>query len=153
VDAPKYSFGTAVAGSVGSDYKLCWAHDPTQLSDFKVELDASGRMAGPIPDDLACTLGLSCGITVSGHHLTSTNDVVVISAGSCGDASPTVAVWTALGAASVDAQQAVMAGGEGTYSYSLAPGAGGDAVFGDASGQACAATQYSTLSAVEVAIN
>ena len=43
---------------------------------------------------LACTLGLQCDVSLDGHGLETTNKIVAISSGECGDASPTVDTQT-----------------------------------------------------------
>ena len=43
VDPPVYPFGTPTSGTPGNDYKLCWAHDPASIADFRVELDPTVR--------------------------------------------------------------------------------------------------------------
>ena len=35
---PAYALGTPVSGTPGSFYKLCWAHDPSDISDYKARL-------------------------------------------------------------------------------------------------------------------
>ena len=32
-----YSFGTPVVGVAGSSYRLCWGHDPSNMSEFNVQ--------------------------------------------------------------------------------------------------------------------
>ena len=50
-------------GFPGDHYKLCWGHNPTALSDLKVEVDPAGKLIGPDPLDLQCTLGIACGMS------------------------------------------------------------------------------------------
>jgi hypothetical protein len=69
-----YSIGTPTAGAVGAIYKVCWAHSPTYMSDFRVTLDATAVLNGPTPGDLLeCTLGLPCDVEVSGYGLEASN--------------------------------------------------------------------------------
>jgi hypothetical protein len=62
------------------------------LADYKVEIDSVAELNGPEPGDLLmCTLGLPCDVTVNGYGLDSTtNKIVAITDGNCGDANPTV---------------------------------------------------------------
>ena len=87
-----YDFGLPVLGVAGSYFRLCWAHNATNISDFKFEIDGSAELAGPYVDDLECTLGLQCLMDIEGYRLAPTNKLVAISSGRCGDANATVAV-------------------------------------------------------------
>ena len=69
-------------------YRLCWGHDPANLSDFKFELDGLAELVGPFLGDLECTLGLPCVLHINGYGLAPTNKIVAISSGMCGHASP-----------------------------------------------------------------
>ena len=39
-----YEFGTPTVGLAGMFYRLCWAHDPSDLGDFKVEVDGDADL-------------------------------------------------------------------------------------------------------------
>jgi hypothetical protein len=80
-----YAFGAPLAGVPRHDYSLCWAHDGSTASDFKVTLDFSAELCGPDLADFVCTLGLPCAFTTTGFGLQPSNGIVVLSAGSCGD--------------------------------------------------------------------
>ena len=92
-----YSLGTPVVGVPGDTYKLCWAHDPSVLSDFNVMIDSDAELIGPnVGDLLECTLGQQCAVSISGYNLADSNAIVAISSGACGDADAVVATntWT-----------------------------------------------------------
>ena len=44
---PDYAFGTATNGVAGDNYKLCWAHDPTSIASYNVEIDSNAELVGP----------------------------------------------------------------------------------------------------------
>jgi hypothetical protein len=89
-----YELGTPTAGAVGAIYKVCWAHSPTHMSDFRVTLDAAAVLNGPTPGDIfECTLGLPCQVQVSGYGLEASNAIVAISDGTCGTDSMVLASW------------------------------------------------------------
>ena len=57
----------------------------------KVELEASGELAGPDTGDLLlCTLGLACDVEVTGYGLDTMNGIVLLSAGECGGSEESV---------------------------------------------------------------
>jgi hypothetical protein len=104
-----YTLGTATGGEAGAIYKVCWAHDPSTIGDYKVELDNSGELIGPtVGDLLSCTLGLDCGVTVPGYRLADTNAIVALSSGTCGSTDAVVATqtWTTTVVSSVAADGA-----------------------------------------------
>jgi hypothetical protein len=99
-----YDFGIPVAngygtrssdrrGIAGTHYRLCWAHEPSQLSDFKFEVDRDAELVGPYIQDFLCSLGLNCTFTLEGSSLASTNKLVLLHEGECGDVDPKVANW------------------------------------------------------------
>ena len=54
-----YNFGTAIVGTPGERYKLCWGWEPTDLSHFKVEIDDKFGLIGPYEGNYlspGCTL-------------------------------------------------------------------------------------------------
>ena len=81
-------------GQVGTHYRLCWAHDPSELSDYKFEVDAHAELVGPLAQDIVCTLGLQCNFTLNGSSLAATNKVLVLDYGECGDENVTLTNWT-----------------------------------------------------------
>ena len=90
-----FTLGTPIAGVANPSYKVCWGHAPTTLQDFNVELDADAELFGPDTGDiLSCILGLPCAATVSGYGLSSTNGIVAIAGGQCGDANAVLTLET-----------------------------------------------------------
>jgi hypothetical protein len=90
-----YSLGTPTAGLAGSFYRLCWgAMSSGSVQDFKVELDAFAELVGPYTEDLSCTLGVTCNITISGFGLVHANEVIVVSSGQCGDPDAVLSLST-----------------------------------------------------------
>jgi hypothetical protein len=85
-----YNFSTPIAGVAGFFYKLCWAHDPRSLADFKVEVDGFGELFGPYATDLECTLGQRCTLVLEGYGMADTNQLVVLTNSSCGAADAAV---------------------------------------------------------------
>merc|ERR1719201_2184650 len=61
------------------------------MSDFNVQVDGGAELVGPFVRDLDCTLGLVCSAVLSGYRGRSTNSLVIISNGTCGDADAKVA--------------------------------------------------------------
>ena len=56
--------GTPTGLAPGSDYKICWAHNPTAVGDYKVQIDPDAELVGPVAGDLlSCVLGLVCDVT------------------------------------------------------------------------------------------
>ena len=66
-----------------------------RYSGYTVEIDPEGELHGPTAGDLlSCTLGELCAADIAGFGMETTNKVVVISEGACGDASMVVATDT-----------------------------------------------------------
>ena len=100
----EYRLGRPNTGTAQAGYTLCWSASPSATSDFMLTL-GDLTVTGPNVQNEACTFGVSCVIELIGLNLESTNKVVVLSAGSCGDNGPTLASITGmLSVISVDAQ-------------------------------------------------
>ena len=39
-----YDFGRHLSGTPGDGYRLCWGNDPTNISDYNVEIDATAEV-------------------------------------------------------------------------------------------------------------
>jgi hypothetical protein len=78
------SLGMPLAAAPGAAYRLCWAHSPTNMSDFRVEVDNGFELTGPATSDFACTVGTSCVIRVAGYNLQTHNKLVMGALGECG---------------------------------------------------------------------
>merc|ERR1719149_404882 len=65
-------------GDPGDFYRLCWASDPSGLSDYLVEIDPSGDLVGPELEPFQCTLGVDCSVTLTGYGLEDWNAIMVI---------------------------------------------------------------------------
>jgi hypothetical protein len=90
-----YALGVPTSGVPGSQYILCWGHDPAGGLDLlNVQLDGDAELSGPDVADFACTLGEPCHFVVTGHDLHTTNRIIVLSTGNCGDSAPAVASTT-----------------------------------------------------------
>ena len=89
-----YDLGTPSEGVAGSYFRLCWAHNPSMIADFKYEIDGDFELAGPFVGELNCTLGISCAMPVTGYRLAASNKIVAISSGACGDAAAVVVTDT-----------------------------------------------------------
>jgi hypothetical protein len=81
--------------------QVCWGHDPQSPADYNVEVDDGAALTGPLVGERQCTLGVNCEIVLEGHGLESTNAVVVLSEGTCGDTNAVVdwvatQTWTAV---------------------------------------------------------
>ena len=85
--------GTPTVGVAGSFYRLCWGHDPVNLLDYNVEVDAGAELSGPLVGDyLYCALGNLCEAYLDGYGFAMSNSIIVIERpGSCGDSSATIA--------------------------------------------------------------
>ena len=91
----EYRLGRPNIGTAQAGYTLCWSASPSITSDFMLTL-GDFTVTGPNVQDEACTFGVSCVIALIGLDLTSTNKVVVLSAGNCGDNGPTLASITGM---------------------------------------------------------
>jgi hypothetical protein len=78
-------------------YKLCWSHEGGGIHKFNVEIDDVVHLVGPGLLDAECTMGLACGMSITGHLLESSNSLLVIPGGStCGsDNAAAIAQWDA----------------------------------------------------------
>ncbi|CAJ1390877.1 unnamed protein product [Effrenium voratum] len=100
----EYQLGSPNTGTAQSGYTLCWAASPASVADFALTL-GDFTVTGPNVQDVSCTFGLSCVLELIGLELQSSNKMIVLSAGSCGDNGPTLASVTGmLNAINVDAQ-------------------------------------------------
>jgi hypothetical protein len=79
------SFGTPLAAAPGAAYRLCWAHSPMNMSDFRVEVDGDFELTGPATSDFSCTVGSTCVVRVAGYNLQAHNKLVMGAMGECGD--------------------------------------------------------------------
>ena len=57
----------------------------------RYEIDAVAELVGPHADNYNCILGLPCLLEIGGYRLASTNQIVAISSGLCGDPDAVVA--------------------------------------------------------------
>lgn len=91
----EYQFGQPNTGTAQSGYTLCWSASPSSTADFTLTL---GQMSvtGPNEQNVACTFGLSCVLQLVGFQLESTNKMIVLSAGECGDNAPTLSSVTGM---------------------------------------------------------
>jgi hypothetical protein len=122
-DSNAYALGVALTGVAGDTYKVCWGHDPQSAEEFNVEIDAGAALTGPLVGERQCTLGVDCQIQLEGHGLESTNAVVILSEGSCGNSSATVD-WVA-----TQTWTAVQANASDFFSYDM-----GKPIYGQAGG-------------------
>merc|ERR1719387_3385721 len=111
-----FDFGTPTGSAEapatpGAVYHLCWGPEG-EVEDLLVELDPVGELTGPELNEFECTLGLPCGLGLTGYELSVTSSIVVLSAGSCGDADAVVAAWTG----SVNTEVSLQVAGYG-YGY------------------------------------
>jgi hypothetical protein len=80
-----YDLGRVVRGLPGPIYKICWAHNPLSLADYKVELDTDFGLKGPYRSDHECALGHPCDVPISGWAFEDFNSLVLVHGGECGD--------------------------------------------------------------------
>lgn len=91
----EYRLGRPNTGTAQAGYTLCWSDSPSITSDFMFTL-GDFTVTGPNVQDVACTFGLSCVVSIIGLDLASTNKIIVLSAGNCGDNAPTLASITGM---------------------------------------------------------
>ena len=78
-----YAMSIATAGTAGSSYRLCWAHDPAGLGDFNVVVDGFVELVGPDIGDFVCTMGFACMMQVTGYGLMPTSGAVNLLTSGC----------------------------------------------------------------------
>jgi hypothetical protein len=88
-----YTFGTALGGTVGNEYRLCWAQNPEEFTEYVVEIASDVDLVGPLDTELSCTLGLRCGLTLAGYALGDLYSFIVIQGGDCGSADAAAVDW------------------------------------------------------------
>lgn len=72
-----FKTGTPMNGITDANYTLCWANDPTALSDYTARV-GSFIMNGPTASPISCTMGLQCAPFITGMGLGSDNAVLVV---------------------------------------------------------------------------
>lgn len=91
----EYQFGRPNEGTAQSGYTMCWSASPSATADFTLTL-GDLTVTGPNVQNVACTFGLSCVLQLIGLQLQTTNKMIVLSAGSCGDNGPTLSSVTGM---------------------------------------------------------
>ncbi|CAK9061613.1 unnamed protein product [Durusdinium trenchii] len=91
----EYQLGRPNTGTAQSGYTICWSASPSSTADFPLTL-GDFTVTGPNVQNVACTLGLSCIVELIGLQMESTNKMIVLSAGECGDNGPTLSSVTGM---------------------------------------------------------
>ena len=63
-----------------SSFKADLAHG----TRYRFEIDGRAEIVGPLRKEFICTLGLPCNATIEGSSLATTNHLLIISQGECG---------------------------------------------------------------------
>lgn len=95
----RYDLNTPLAGQPRADYKVCWAHSPSNVAGAAVYSVPVGLLTlnGPVQNSQLCSLGVDCVITLTGVGLAASNQILLIDdSSSCGDESPTLATFSGL---------------------------------------------------------
>lgn len=91
----EYQLGRPSSGTAQAGYTLCWSASPSSTADFPFTV-GDLTVTGPNVQNQACTLGLSCVLQLSGLQLASSNMMIVLATGECGDNGPTLSSVTGM---------------------------------------------------------